>query len=172
MHKKSAKWGYILVTLHKCLQSQWDRVLTNRFFYWNQITKCVLLNGCKGEIVYFATKMCVHRSLGTTQGSKQALRFSQRDINMWHGPAVTQSICGWLAWDKWCTSFTLGCITFSCVTVRAFLSTDYFAHLVDKQACCEVVNSHFNPLFEVNCTQQIVLKIKGKIIGCGCSLAL
>lgn len=69
-------------------------------------------------------------------------------------------------------SYALGCINFSYTAVRAFLSTDYFADLADKQACCDIVKSHFNPLFKVNCTQQIVLKIKDKKMGCGCSLVL
>lgn len=64
----------------------------------------------------------------------------------------------------------LGCLTFSYSAAAAFLPTGYFAHVADKQACCEVVNAHLNPLFKVNCTQQKVLKIKGKIMGCDFSL--
>lgn len=64
----------------------------------------------------------------------------------------------------------LACLTFSYSAAGAFLSTDYFAHVADKQACYEVVKAHLNPLSKVNCTQQKVLKIKGKIMGCDFSL--
>lgn len=65
-----------------------------------------------------------------------------------------------------------GCLTFSYPAAGAFLSTDYFAHVADKPACCELVNAHLNPSLKVNCTQQKVLKIKGKIMGCDFSLTL